>query len=192
MRRLRTWFIAAGTCGGLLAGGILVFGLLDERRNPAPAPQGVVIGQPTCLAPAVLSSLIPVPVLSPEPSVDPLPPPGTIPNDFHPTSAVVCEFMEYTADHGYAVVRQTSRIGNLTAVVEELDRPSAKRPWFGECPTAATIPTPVVWLVNAEGNAVRVAFPVDGMCGNPLPDAYRAIMNLTVQDEQIHKLPRSS
>ncbi|MFE4501536.1 hypothetical protein ACFRFQ_16905 [Rhodococcus sp. NPDC056743] len=61
-----------------MAVGILVLGLLDERRNPTPAPQGVTIGQPTCLAPAVLSSLIPVPVLSPEPSVDPLPPPGMI------------------------------------------------------------------------------------------------------------------
>lgn len=165
--------------------------MLDERRNPAPATQGVAIGAPTCLAPAVLSSLIPGRVQSPEPSVDPLPLPGTIPDDFHPTSAVVCEFVGYTDDYGYAILRQTSRAGNLIAVVEELNRPSTKRPWFGKCPTAATIPTPVVWLVDNAGNAVRVTFPVDGTCGNPLPDAYAAIMNLTVQDEQVHNLPRA-
>ena len=190
MRGLRTWWIAAGTCAVLVAGA-LVFGVLDERRTPAPTPQGVVVGQPTCLAPAVLASLIPGRVQSPEPSVDPLPAPGTIPANFHPTSAVVCEFVGYTADYGYALVRQTSRTGELIAVVEELNRPSVKRPWFGECPTAATVPSPVVWLVNAAGNAVRVAFPVDGTCGNPLPDAYMAVMNLTVRDEQVHNLPRA-
>lgn len=175
----------------MLVVGALVFGVLGERRNPAPTPQGVVVGQPTCLAPAVLASLIPGRVQSPEPSVDPLPAPGTIPANFHPTSAVVCEFVGYTADYGYALVRQTSRTGELIAVVEELNRPSAIRPWFGECPTDGTIIAPVVWLVDAEGNAVRVAFPVDGTCGNPLPDAYVAIMNLTVQDEQVHNLPRA-
>ena len=34
-------------------------------------------------------------------------------------------------------------------------------------------------------------FLVDGTCGSPLPDAYAAIMNLTVQDEQVHNLPRA-
>ena len=149
-----------------------------------------MIGQPTCLAPALLSSLIPGLVQSPESSLDPLPAPGTIPDDFHPISAVVCEFVGYTADYGYALVRQSNRIGNLNVVVDELDRPSTKRPWLGECPTAATIPTPAVWLVNAAGNAVRVTFPVDGTCGNPLPDAYMAVMNLTVREDQVHTLPR--
>jgi hypothetical protein len=47
--------------------------------------------------------------------------PGTIPDDFHPTSAVVCEFSGYTDDCGCALVRQTSGLGNFVAVVEQLN-----------------------------------------------------------------------
>ena len=77
----------------------------------------------------------------------------------------------------------------MAHVVAQLNRESLKSPWFGECPTASSIPTPVVWLVDAAGNAVRVAFPVDGTCRLPLPEAYEAVMNLVVQDEQIYRLP---
>ncbi|WP_207624601.1 hypothetical protein [Rhodococcus sp. D-46] len=36
-----------------------------------------------------------------------LPPAGTIPTDFQPTSVVVCEFLGYTDDNGVAILRQT-------------------------------------------------------------------------------------
>lgn len=74
-------------------------------------------------------------------------------------------------------------------VVAQLNRESLKSPWFGECPTASSIHTPVVWLIDASGDAVRVAFTVDGTCRLPLPEAYEAVMNLAVQDERIYRLP---
>ncbi|WP_092807859.1 hypothetical protein [Rhodococcus globerulus] len=77
----------------------MFFGVLDERRNPAPVLLGVTIGQPTCMASAVLSSL-------------------------SPTSAVVYEFSGYTDDCGCALVRQTSGLGNFVAGVEQLNQPT--------------------------------------------------------------------
>eukprot|EP01133_Synstelium_polycarpum_P024844 gene24844-29813_t len=169
--------------------GVIAFRVLDDRRTPAALPQGVVVGQPTCLAPDVLSSVVPIPVQSPEPTADPLPPAGTIPGGFQPTFVVVCEFLDYADGGSSAVLRQTLREGDLGLVVRELDRLSIKGPWFSECPNASTIPTPVVWLGDAGGNAVRVAFPTEGTCGLPLPEAYEAVMGLAVQDEQLHYLP---
>ena len=189
--QFRIGLVAVGSVVVLAIGGVVAFHVLDDRRAPAALPQGVVVRQPTCLAPDVLSSVIPIPVQSPEPWVDPLPPAGTIPGGFQPTSIVVCEFLEYSDNGSTAILRQTLREGDLGQVVRELERPSAKRPWFSECPTASTIPTPVVWLVDAEGNAVRVAFPTEGTCGLPLPEAYMAVMGLAVQDEQLHDLPAS-
>ncbi|WP_179300722.1 hypothetical protein [Rhodococcus sp. ACPA4] len=53
-----------------------------------------------------------------------------------------------------------------------------------------------MWLVDDAGNSARAALPVDGTCGNPLPDTYApdtyvAITNLTMPDEQAHDLPRT-
>ncbi len=189
VRQFRRGLMAVGCVVVLAIGGVVAFHALDDRRAPVALRQGVVVGQPTCLAPDVLLSVIPIPVQSPEPWVDPLPPVGTIPGGFQPTSVVVCEFLEYSDNGSSAILRQTLREGDLGPVVRELDRPSAERPWFSECPTASTIPTPVVWLVEAEGNAVRVAFPTEGTCGLPLAEAYVAVMGLAVQDEQLHYLP---
>lgn len=116
---------------------------------------------------------------------------GTVPDNFEPASVVVCQFLEYTDDFSEAVLSQTVREGDITHAVAQLNRESLESPLLGECPTASSIPTPVVWLVDAAGHAVRVAFPVDGTCRLPLPEAYEAVMNLAVQDEQIHRLPRT-
>lgn len=189
MRRSRTGLISAVLVALLAVVGVIAFRVLDDRRAPAALPSGVAVDHATCLAPEVLAAAIPVPVQPPESLPDPLPPAGTVPDNFEPTSAVVCQFLEYTEDSSEAVLLQTTRRGDMTHVVAQLNRESLKSPWFGECPTASSIPTPVVWLVDATGNAVRVAFPVDGTCRLPLPEAYEAVMNLAVYDDQIYRLP---
>lgn len=189
MRRCRLGPVLAGSVAVLAVGVVVAFQIVDDRRSPAAAPQGQVIGQPTCLAPDVLEAVIPIPVQSPEYLVDPLPPAGTIPESFQPTSVVVCEFLKFADDNSGAILRQTRRSGDLTRVIAELAQPSLDRPWLGECPTASTIPTPVVWLVDAVGHGVRVAFPTGGVCEHPLPEAYGAVMNLAVQEDQVHYLP---
>lgn len=191
MRRSSTGLIAVVSVAVLAVVGVIAFRVLDDRRAPVALPPGVVVDHATCLAREVLAAAIPIPVQPPEPSSDPLPPAGMIPNNFEPTSVVVCQFLEYTNDSNEAVLLQTIRTGDMTQVLTQLKRESLKSPWFGECPTASSIPTPVVWLVSAAGNAVRVAFPVDGTCRLPLPEAYEAVMNLSVQDEQIYHLPRA-
>lgn len=188
MRRFRTGLIAVVVVAVLAVGGVL-FRVFDERRAPVALPSGVVVDHATCVAPEVLAAAIPTRVQSPEPLSDPLPPAGTVPDNFEPSSVVVCQFLEYTDDFSEAVLSQTVRAGDMTHVVAQLNRESLESPWFGECPTASSIPTPVVWLVDAAGHAVRVAFPVDGTCRLPLPEAYEAVINLAVQDEQIYRLP---
>ena len=189
MRRFRTGLITVVLVAVLVVGGLIAFRVLDEKRAPAALPSGGVVDHSTCLAPEVLSAAIPVPVQPPEPMSDALPPAGTIPDDFEPTSVVVCQFLEYTNDSSEAVLLETSRIGDMAQVVAQLNRESPKSPWSGECPTASSASTPVVWLVDATGNAVRVALPVDGMCGYPLPEAYEAVMTLEVQNKQLHFIP---
>lgn len=191
MRQFRTGLIVAGSVAVLTVGGVITFHILDERRAPATLPQGVIVDHSSCMAREVLAMVIPVPVRPLESLTDTLPPAGTIPEDFQPISAVVCEFLGYAVDNNVAILRQTQRSGDLMHVVTELKEPSLKAPWFDECPTASSVPTPVVWLVDGLGNAVRVAFPVDGTCGLPLPDAYSAVMDLAVQDEQLYYLPRA-
>ncbi|MDV6275523.1 hypothetical protein R3Q06_18665 [Rhodococcus erythropolis] len=189
MRRFRAGLIAVVVVAVLAVGGVMVFRVLDERRDPVALPPGVVVDYATCVAPEVLAAAIPARVQSPGPLSDPLPPAGTVPDNFEPASVVVCQFLEYTDDLSEAVLSQTTRTGDMTDVVAQLKRESLKSPWFGECPTASSVPTPVVWLVDATGDAVRVAFPVDGTCRLPLPEAYEAVMNLVAQDEQIYRLP---
>lgn len=103
----------------------------------------------------------------------------------------MCQFIRYTDDFSEAILSQTVRTGDMVHVVAQFKRDSLKSPWFGECPTVSSIPTPVVWLVDDAGNAVRVAFPVGGTCRLPIPEAYEAVMNLTVQSEDMHYLPRA-
>ncbi|WP_317559637.1 hypothetical protein [Rhodococcus erythropolis] len=189
MRRSRVGLITMVSVVVLAVGGVITFRILDERREPVALPLGVVVDHATCLAPEVLAAAIPVPVQPPDSLSDPLPPAGTVPDNFESTSVVVCQFLEYTDDSSEAVLSQTTGTGEMTHVVAQLNRESLKSPWVGECPTASSIPTPVVWLVDAAGSAVRVAFPVDGTCRLPLPEAYEAVMNFAVQDEQIYHLP---
>lgn len=80
----------------------------------------------------------------------------------------------------------------MAHVVAQFERDSLKSRWFGECRTVKSIPVPVVWLVDDAGNAVRVAFPVGGTCRLPVPEAYEAVMNLTVRGEGVHYLRRAS
>ncbi|ULD38825.1 hypothetical protein [Rhodococcus qingshengii] len=190
MRRLRA--VHTTSAVAILAfGGVTAFHNLDERRTPAALPPGVVVDHATCLAPEVLAAAIPVPVRPPELLSDPLPPEGKVPDNFEPTSVVTCQFLEYTDDSSEAILLQTASAGDMTNVVAQLNRESLKSPWFGECPTAASIPPPVVWLVDRAGSAVRVAFPVDGRCRLPLPEVYEAVVNLPVREHQLHLLPCS-
>lgn len=191
MRRFRTGLALAVLVVVLAAGAVTAFRVLDERRAPAALPTGVVVDHPTCAAPEVLAAAVPGEVQSPEALSAPLPPAGTVPENFEPTSAVVCQFLEYTDDSSEATLSQTTRTGDMAHVVAQFKRESLKSPWFGECPTPSSVPTPVVWLVDSAGKAVRVAFPVDGTCRYPFPEAYEAVMNLAVQDEQLHRFPRA-
>ena len=177
------------TVAVLAIGGMIAFRVLDQRRDPVALPSGVVVDDATCLAREVLAAAIPVPVRPPESLSHPLPPAGTVPDDFEPTSVVVCQFLEYTDNSSEAVLLQTTRTGDMEQVAAQLKKESLRSPWFSVCPTASSVPTPVVWLVDSTGNAVRVAFPVDGRCRQPLPEAYEAVMNLAVQDEQVYHLP---
>ncbi|RGP46505.1 hypothetical protein AWH04_03840 [Rhodococcus erythropolis] len=191
MQRLRTSLTTAVVIAALTVGGVISFRTLDERRAPASLPTGSAVDHATCTAPEILAAAVPGPVQSPEPPSDPLPPAGTVPDHFEPTSVEVCQFIRYTDDFSEAILSQTVLTGDMVHVVAQLKRDSLKSPWFGECPTVSSIPTPVVWLVDDAGNAVRVAFPVGGACRLPLPEAYEAVMNLTVQSEDVHYLPRA-
>ncbi len=191
MRRFRSGLITVVVVAVLAVGAVIAFRVLDERRDPVALPTGVVVDRATCLAPEVLVAAVPGEVQSPELLSDPLPPAGTVPENFEPKSGVVCQFLAYTDDSSEATLSQTGRTGDMAHVVAQFKRESLKSPWFGECPTPSSVPRPVVWLVDGAGKAVRVAFPVDGTCRYPFPDAYEAVMNLAVKDAHVHRLPRA-
>lgn len=111
MRLFRTGLIAVVVVVFFAVGAVMVFRDFDERRTSVALQPGVVVDHATCVAPEVLAAAIPARVQSPESLSVPLPPAGTVPDNFEPISVVVCQFLEYTDDSSEAVLSQTVRAG---------------------------------------------------------------------------------
>ena len=128
---------------------------------------------------------LPVPPVAPRESPAP-PPAGSVPDDFSPTSAVLCE-----ADLGATVeddagrwtaVREVTHEGDPGLLLAALDAPDEPG-GTGMC-TADLEIVPDLWLVDDDGRALRAAWPRD-TCGKTLPGTREALGALRVSGERL-------
>lgn len=96
-------------------GGVISFRVLDEGRTLSLLPTGSAVDHATCTAPEILAAAAPGSVQSPGSPSDPLPPAGTVPDNFEPTSVEVCQFIRCTDGFSEADLLQTSRTGGYGA-----------------------------------------------------------------------------
>lgn len=108
-------------------------------------------------------------------SAAPTTPPGTVPGGFTPVAAVECS----SAGGAQAVVERRLT-GDLAALVTVLDRPSDRV--ADVCPAMGQV-QPVLYLVDAQGRTVRVAWPLD-RCGFIQQRATDAVAALHVDAQQ--------
>ncbi|MDC7120693.1 hypothetical protein OMK64_03990 [Cellulomonas fimi] len=106
--------------------------------------------------------------------------PGAVPEDFVPSSVLVCSASGTlkSASGTWAAVTESRREGDLGPLLAALERPSQEP--SGACETSGAVPT-VLWLVDALGRAVRPVWPTDA-CGAPVADVLAALDALDETD----------
>lgn len=148
------------------------------------------------MAPGKVSHYVPAPAALQE-KVDCLAPPewhdgsetslpasdlrGSIPEGFVPVQVVRChqDFLEQ--DGVYTrVVRQEQLEGDYSALLAALAQPSDRANGTMACTADAEL-LPALWLVNADGQAIHVVWPLDA-CGKARgkPDTAKALEALAV------------
>lgn len=156
---------------------VAMVGCTASRPAPVRPVAQVVTTAADCSAPDVAAQLLGGRGGSAAPTASAIPVAGTVPPGFAPVSAVECTL---STDARTLVERRLS--GDLTALVTAVDEPSARVPVDGACPAMAQI-QPVLFLVDASGRTVRVAWPLDE-CGFVKPTALAAMAALHVDDER--------
>lgn len=128
-------------------------------QTPAPAQTGPAVTRPAVIA-------------------------GRVPDGFVPVSVVECT-MAWDATVPSVLERHLS--GDLTALVAALARPDAAKPSDGACPAMAEM-KPGLFLVDAQGRYVQVAWPLDecDFIQQPSTDALAA---LHVDSERVVPIP---
>lgn len=127
---------------------------------------------------------------APEPVADAVPAPwtgcdaavvaGRVPDDFEPVAVYRCDpFVTVEGADATGAPAPAERFdGDLGPLLKALDVPDDRRS-SGPC-TLELVVGPSLWLVDADGDAIRAVYPVDG-CGKPKADAVvDALAALTV------------
>ena len=109
----------------------------------------------------------------------PAPRPGDIPDDFEAVAVVICREAGPDRTHGDRVVYEEARLeGDVDAVIAALTRTSPTLPHGSSSCTFIYMRAPAIFLVDADGRAVRPQVPSDS-CGHPSPDVLQALGALT-------------
>ncbi|QEW04049.1 hypothetical protein [Microbacterium lushaniae] len=99
---------------------------------------------------------------------------GAVPDGFEPVALYRCD--PYAADEDDAGTWSGARLerfdGDLGPLLAALAEPDGAQ-WLGAC-TAIGFAGPELWLADAQGHYIRVAYPADG-CGQPTPGAVAAV-----------------
>ncbi|WP_157884038.1 hypothetical protein [Arthrobacter alpinus] len=111
---------------------------------------------------------------------------GSVPGGFVPVQVVRCQqdFLEQAGVYT-RVVRQEHLEGDYSALLAALAQPSDRANGNMACTADAEL-LPALWLVNADGQAIHVVWPVDA-CGKARgkPDTAKALAGLTVGEVQV-------
>ncbi|MDI9894147.1 hypothetical protein QM797_05360 [Rhodococcus sp. IEGM 1381] len=165
----------------------------------------VSCGSPTSLGPArpvaeigsadAFRCQVPQQVDRPTPAVD-RPIPGTIPDDFVPVTAVMCEGGDTVESDGTVVYRELRRAGDLSTALRLLNEPSERALTVDLCPTYSIAEPEQLWLEDAQGRAMEPSVPI-GECGLPKQegiDAIRALESVEVVEyrDPVLERPRLS
>lgn len=143
----------------------------------------VTCASPTSLGPArpvaqigsadAFQCQVPQQVDRARPAVD-RPTPGTIPAEFVPTIAVMCEGGDTVEPDGTVVYRELRRSGDFSTAIHLLNEPSERALTADLCPTYSVAEPVQLWLEDAQGRAVEPTVPI-GECGLPKQDGIIAI-----------------
>ncbi|MEW1878695.1 hypothetical protein AB0O58_03260 [Rhodococcus sp. NPDC080181] len=94
----------------------------------------------------------------------PRPTPGTVPDDFVPVAAIVCDQIDEGVAPDTVPYREHRYEGDLTEVIRLLNAPSESTLIRGYCPTYSVVEPPQIWLVDNRGRAMEPTLPT-GECG---------------------------
>ncbi|MBC7290603.1 MAG: hypothetical protein H5T83_04595 [Actinotalea sp.] len=181
--RRRTAQRARVLVGTVLALVLTAVGTGCAATLPAPPPAEVA-PDADCLADDVLAAL--QGGGGPRLSGRPGPAAGSVPAGFEAVRAVECRW-DFSASPEALRVLEVTHQGDLRQLLRALGRPSV-RPRPGQpCPAMAEL-GPELFLVAADGRAVRVAWPHDE-CGFRLPDVARELAALPVTGERVLDRP---
>ncbi|GAA3874348.1 hypothetical protein GCM10022381_16440 [Leifsonia kafniensis] len=144
---------------------------VSGQPNAVPAPDATpagVTGTIDCLAPDSMSNADGVAM--------------RIPVDFEPVAASVCNYDTFVEDEQGSWMGATleRRVGDFTALREALGAPDDV-PEQNQACDASFQSTPPLWLQDAHGATIRVAWPKD-VCGRITQDARAAFAHLAVEE----------
>jgi len=143
------------------------------------APLGTVVDGVDCQAPNLGGWMLPEAARATDiPTHPDAPAPGRVPADFEPTAAYRCTFMAtFEDDHGrWSAVKVDRLEGDFSALLAALAEPDDKFGFTQVCTADAEF-VPELWLQNAAGQAVRVAWPRDA-CLKTKPATAAALKDL--------------
>lgn len=183
LHRNRGRAVTAGAAALLLLGGVAGCGQqFGNHAEPRPAAELVDAVDCTSMEHTVESGTQPAPAASP-------PAAGSIPADFVPFEAILCTAgLETVEDQDgvWSAVAEERLGGNLDALVAALAEPSdGPRP--NQACTADMELVPDLWLLAADGKAMRAAWPTDS-CGKTKPGVRGVLADLDVLGSSLHKL----
>ncbi|MBD7993911.1 hypothetical protein H9639_01175 [Arthrobacter sp. Sa2CUA1] len=125
----------------------------------------------------------------PTPPAVPPPAAGSVPTGFVPVEVVRCgAALETTEDQDglWSAVSQEHLTGDLDKLVAALAEPSdGPRP--NQACTADMEMVPDLWLLDADGQAMRAAWPTDA-CGKTKPGVHDVLAEMDVAGSSLHKV----
>ncbi|GGH49349.1 hypothetical protein [Microbacterium album] len=143
---------------------------MSRRRVSAIVVAALALALAACATPPEpRPQAVPVPAVECGDGFSPpegLPTPGGVPAEFSAVAAYRCDALRHFDDeHGSWSATARDRLeGDLGPLLEALAEPDDPR-WPGACPAMQVI-VPELWLIDASGDAIRVAYPSDG-CRQP-------------------------
>ena len=180
-RGLSAGVLTAGVAVLLVAGSVAGCGQLSGNQ---PRTDAVLVDAVDCTATQSILDAGTQSTSSTEP-----PAPGSVPADFLPAEVIRCAATLETVEDAaglWSTVTQEHLAGNMDALVKALAQPS-DAPRENEACTADMELVPDLWLLDANGTAMRAAWPTDS-CGKTKPGVHEVLAEMDVVESSRHQV----